>query len=179
MYIRIHRGAPQAADNVGIPFVSGRGHNAVARLVMGAGLDAGGIGIIVRAPIRGIVGQHAVGGVGRADVLRVLLGVVIVGGGSGDLCKIGQAHGILGYGDHIPGTGIVILVVQAMGIGKVGVGTSQLCRLLIHQLDKIAATGVIAAVKPLFSIGGGHIAGLRTGLRGAGSLGVVGRGSLL
>ena len=39
-----------------------------------------------------------------------------------------------------------------------GVGAAQLRGLFIHQLDKIAAAGVVAAVKALLPVGGSHIA---------------------
>ena len=176
--VAVHRGAAQAGHNVGVAPIGGGGHNAVTRLVVGAGLDAGGVGVVVGHAI-GVdhVGQHAVGGVGRADVLLIPHGMVVVGRGGGDFRKVGQAHGVLGDGNHVPGRGVVVLVVQAVGIGEMGVGAAQLLGLLVHQLDEVAAAGVVAAVEALLAIGRGHGGGVQSGLGSGGGLGVI-RGPL-
>ena len=154
----IHRGASQTGHHIGVPPVGGGGHNAVSRLVVRAGLNAGGIRVVVGDAVRiQYIGQHPVGGVGGANILRVFLGVIVVGGGGGDLRKVGQAHGILGDGDHVPGGGVVVFVVKAVGVGKVGVGAAQLRGFFVHQLHKRAAACIVAAVKALFPVGGGQL----------------------
>ena len=93
-----------------MPLFLDRGHQAVARLSGAAGFDADGAVHGVAVMLGG--GQQAIG--------------------IEQLAWLGQVGG----GDGIAGRGVVVGVVQAMGIDKVGARHPQLLGTLVHQLHK-------------------------------------------
>ena len=68
------------------------------------------------------------------DLVILICGPHLIAVCAGNADKILILQGCLHDKRHIVGRGVVILVGQSMGIGKMGVGTAKLCRLLVHQL---------------------------------------------
>ena len=132
--------------------LGGGGRQAVAGLVGVAGLDAGGVGVEVTGHIP--VGDQGIGGVDGAH-LGVHVGgghVVAFGGDNGAEGLV--LHGLLAHEEDVIGGGVVVVVMVAVGVGKVGVVHAQLCGPLVHQFHKA-----------------GHIAGHRLGHYVAGLVG--------
>ena len=125
----------RAQDDDQLPQVSvvgGGGQTALGRGVE-AGLDAGGLGIV--EPAGGGVEHQPVGGVDGAALLEVGGGQIIAGrAGDGPEGLIFQ--GLHGDFRHVPGGGVVLLVVEAVGIDKVGAGAAQIPGGLVHQLHE-------------------------------------------
>lgn len=114
------------------PFLD-RGHQAVARLSGAAGFDADGAVHGVAVMLGG--GQQTVGVEQTAGLGQVGGGDGIAAGGD-DLPERRVGHGLLGHAVDVPGCGVVVGVVQAMGIDKVGARHPQLLGTLVHQLHK-------------------------------------------
>ena len=101
----------------------------MARRIGGAGLDA--VGLRVAVANDPPVGQQVVGGI------QVPLAAHVRGGDGGggrvaDGHKVGVFHGGLRDKVHIPGGGVVLGVVEAVGIREMGVFTAKLRRLVVH-----------------------------------------------
>ena len=109
------------------------GHQTVPRLRRGAGLAAVHpvIEIIQNTP----VGEQRVGGV-QLPCLGLVGGRHLIGHGAGDGHEGLMLHGLPEEQIDIVGGGIVVHIVQAVGVGKVGAGAAQLLRPLVHQLHK-------------------------------------------
>ena len=60
----------------------------------------------------------------------------LIGHGAGDGHEGLMLHGLPEEQIDIVGGGIVVHIVQAVGVGKVGAGAAQLLRPLVHQLHK-------------------------------------------
>ena len=99
-----------------------------AGLIGAAGLDAHHRGVVVGAAGQ----QHLIGGILPQVVVLIglpqLHGVVFHYGG-----KIRLLHGILRQDRHIPCGGIVVIAVQAGGVGKMG---AQRLGTVVHHLHK-------------------------------------------
>ena len=122
-----------------------------------AGLDAGGLGIVVVAAA-GVSGggDELVGGVELALL-------AYVGGGDGVLGRVGNlpefgvGHGGLDDERQILGGGVVILVVEAVGVGKVGAGAAQLRGLFVHQRHEgVHRAGYVLGDDVAGLVGRGH-----------------------
>ncbi len=109
------------------------GCQTIACLRSGAGFDADGI-LIEEAPDPE-VGHQSVGVV--EDPFRME-----VGGGNSvahrgdDLAEVGVLHGLQAHPGHVPGGGVVVVVVVAVGIHKVRARHAQFGGALIHQVHK-------------------------------------------
>ena len=116
-----------------MPLLLGGSYQAVACFRGAAGFDADGAGVLIAVIL--VPGQQAVGVVEHP-------GLGLVGGGDGilacgdDLPEGGMRHGLLGHFVDVLGGGVVIRVVQAVGVGKVGVLHPQLCGPLVHLLHE-------------------------------------------
>ena len=81
------------------------------------------------------VGQQVVGGVQLALCVEIGGGNGI-GGGVADGHEVRVFHGGLGNKVHIPGRGVVLGVMEAVGVDEVGVLTAQIRRLGVHGCHK-------------------------------------------
>ena len=124
---------PQNHGDQCVPLFLDRGHQAVARLSGAAGFDADGAVHGVAVMLGG--GQQTVGVEQTAGLGQVGGGDGIAAGGD-DLPERRVGHGLLGHAVDVPGCGVVVGVVQAMGIDKVGARHPQLLGTLVHQLHK-------------------------------------------
>ena len=105
----------------GAPAAGGSGNEAVTCVAGGAGLDA------LRALVDIASGPH-----GGEKVVGGVVGPGVGEIGGGDLNDLGVAdghehlvlHGLLGDEVEVPGGGIVVGVLKAVGVGKVGVLTA-------------------------------------------------------
>ena len=124
---------PQDHGDQGVPAFLGGGHQAVARLAGAAGLHADGAREGVARILAG--GEQRVG-VDEAALGREIGGRDSVVGGGDDLPEGGVGHGLLGHLVDVPGRGVVVGVVQTVGVGKVGARHAQLLGSLVHAIHK-------------------------------------------
>ena len=59
-----------------------------------------------------------------------------VAGGTADLTEFFMADHFPGDQSHIPGTGVVVIVRETMGVDKMSVRASQFCGPLIHKISE-------------------------------------------
>ena len=125
-------GAQDHGDE-GVPLLLGGGDETVAGLAGAAGLDADG-------PAEGIAGELGGGeqgvGVQQHAFTRHICGGHDIAGRGDDLPEGRVGHGLLGHAIDVPGRGVMLAVVQAVGVHKVGAGHAQLLGPLVHPLDK-------------------------------------------
>ena len=120
------------------PVALRRTHKAVARPAGGACLDADGVGIVILVVLLVALGIEKVVGAGKGA------GAHQVGFGGGvafgrhHLAEGFVLHGLLGDDGHIPCGGKVIVVMQAVGIGKMRGGAAKGHGSLVHQVHKAA-----------------------------------------
>ena len=130
----------------------GGGDQTVPCVRGGAGLDAVGIGVsIADGPP---VGEQVVGGV-QYPLLREIGGRHGVLGGVADGHEGGILHGLLGDQVHIPGGGVVLGVMKAGGVGKVGVSAAQGLGLGIHHIHKGGDSACHLLAQDIASLVGG------------------------
>ena len=84
----------------------------------------------------GGTGEKIVGGVQRPCIGEICCGDFRLGGAA-DGEKIVIGHGGAGDDRKIPGAGVVIFILEAVGVGKMRIGAAQCGGLLIHQIHKI------------------------------------------
>ena len=129
--LRVFAAQDHGAQGGALP--GGGGDQAVACLGGGAGLDADGAGVNIAVVLES--GQQTVG-----VVQGSLPG--LVGGGDGvsvggdQLPEGGVGHGFLGHGVDVPGGGVMVRVVQTVGVHKVGAIHAQLLGTLVHLLHE-------------------------------------------
>ena len=117
----------------GVPLHLHGGGEAVARLAGAAGFDADGTAV-------GVPRMEGGGEQGVGVIQRPLPGEV--GGGDGigpggdDLPEGGVGHGLLGHFEDVPGGGIVVIAVQAVGVDEVGAAHPQFLGPLVHLLHE-------------------------------------------
>ena len=109
------------------------GHQAIARLVGGAGLDA--LGPVIEIAQHAPVGDKGVGGVELPDVGHVG-GRHIIGLAAHDGHERLVFHSLPGEQIDVPSCGIMVRVVEPVGICEVGAGAAKLRRPLVHQVHK-------------------------------------------
>ena len=75
----------------------------------------------------------------------------------GDLPEGGVPHGGLDDQGQVGGGGVVVFVVEAVGVGEVGAGAAQGLGLVVHQLDKgLNGAGYVLGDDVAGLIGRGH-----------------------
>ena len=122
--------AAHANDKVTVPVIRSRGGNAVAGFIQGAGLYAGGIGVILIV----IAQKHTVrrgNGAFLACHVRRRLRVIRL---RGDIRKIRHCQRILRNDRHLARGGVVVFIIQAVRVHKMRVCAAELHGLLVHQL---------------------------------------------
>ena len=130
--VRHRPGAQDDRDQIGVPVLR-RLHQTLARLVGGARLAPGAPAVEIAGI--GPVGGECVGVSYGALLRQVGGGDHMVGAGDDGLKQL-VFHGRLHHQGDVIGSGIVIGVVEAVDIDKVGPLASQLLGPLIHVLHK-------------------------------------------
>ena len=124
---------PQDHGDQGVSLLLGGGAETVSGLAGAAGLDADGAAVDIAGVL--VPGQQAVGVVELPGLAHVGGGGVVPAGGD-DLPEGRVGHGLLGHAVDIPGGGVVVVVVEAVGIDEMGACHAQLLRPLVHPLHE-------------------------------------------
>ena len=131
LVLRILR--PQDHGDQGVALLFRGGAQAVARLAGAAGLDADGAAVDIAGIL--VPGQKTVG-VEELPGIAHVGGSGVVSSGGDDLPEGGVGHALLGHAEDVPGGGVVIVVMEPVGVGEVGVLHAQLLRPLVHPLHE-------------------------------------------